>query len=758
MTTRSRVMVAGILLSMMQPCIAQDAYIPFRTNAPFTLDGALLEPEWQLTPVESTFMQQGPVAGATPTERTEVRIMYDNNFLYVGITCYDSEPDKLIRAELERDFPIGNEDGTGVTIDTYHDKLTGMDFLSNTLNARWDAQVTRDGAGLSESFNTFWDVRTQLFDFGYVTEYKIPFSSLRFEESEQVTMGIRIARLIKRKNELITWPPCDPNTEHVWTNISFAKPIVFQGLEGGHPFYISPYAIASYNEAQQLNAAGTGYEKSGSFMNRKYFVDNETLDKVISNIGLDVKYGISKNLTLDLTLNTDFAQAEVDDRIINLSKYEVNLPEKRAFFLESANALSFGFPSGNELFITRKIGNENGQIVPIVAGARITGKANGWYTGALNMQTTGLVTALDTISPHNFTVIRTRKDIDQLGSFIGGILCNRIDTDTSGRSYQSIGLDFVKRINQQLTVEGGLANTMSDLETKNFGNGIYAHVGLFQSATTGLTYQTTLDLVGSEVNPVMGYLDEQDYGGWYGKLQYQWDLKKSALLQYAYIASANGYRWKIESGDRETLQNNIILGVIFENGASIEWQPVSVKTDSLFYDWTLDAGNAVSAGTYTMYNTSMDIVLPTRSTYNISLGGSYGGFYGGDRAFAYADLQYYFSSHLNASLTYEFNDIAFDTYLATDSATAYVSNLVRLGVNYNFSTKVSLKAYIQYEDISDMTSANLRFRYNPQEGTDLYIVLNQGINNERARLDPKLPYINNQAITVKFTKTFAVKT
>ncbi|HNA57170.1 MAG TPA: DUF5916 domain-containing protein [Chitinophagales bacterium] len=758
MTTQWRLTAMCLLCTVVMQINAQDTYIPFRTSLPFSLDGALDEPDWQRTPVETAFMQQGPVAGATPTENTEVRIMYDNDYLYVGITCFDSEPDKLIRTELERDFPIGNEDGTGVTIDTYHDKLTGMDFLSNTLDARWDAQVTQDGGGLSESFNTFWDAKTKLYDFGYITEYRIPFSSLRFEETEQVTMGIRVARLIKRKNELITWPPCDPNTEHVWTNISFAKPIVFEGLQGGHPFYISPYAIASYLEFQELNAAGTAYEKQAIFMDRKFYVDNEIADKIISNIGLDVKYGISKNLTLDLTVNTDFAQAEVDDRIINLSKYEVNLPEKRTFFLESANALSFGFPSGNELFITRRIGNEHGQIVPILAGARITGKANGWLIGALNMQTTGLVTPYDTISPHNFTVLRTRKDIDKLGSFVGGIICNRIDTDTSGKSYQAIGLDIVKRITQQFTIEGGIANTMADLNAENFADGLYSHVGVFKSATSGFTYHSLLDIVGKDVNPVMGYLDEHDYGAWYPQIQYQWDLQKSDLLQYFYISADYGYRWKLSSGDRETTGGSLATGVIFENGASVEWEPLSIKKDSLFFDWELDAGNAISAGNYLMYNTILDVVLPTQSTYNISLGGTYGGFYGGDRAFAYVNLQYYISSHLNANLTYEFNDIQFDQYLDIDSATSYMSNLVRLGVNYNFSTKVSLKAYIQYEDISDMTSANLRFRYNPQEGTDLYIVLNQGLNNDRDRLDPKLPYAQSQAVTIKFTKTFAVKT
>ena len=748
--------LGAMALDIVGTANAQNPYIPYRTDQAFTLDGQLAEADWHKCVFETDFMQQGPEPGAKATERTACALMYDNDYLYVAVIAYDSEPDKMIRTELQRDFPLGNDDGNGITIDTYNDKLTGMSFVSNTLNARWDAQVTRDGAGLATSFNTFWDTRTTLNDSGYVTEYRIPFSTLRFEESEQVMMRFRVARLIKRKNELISYPPCDPATENIWSNVSFAREVVFTGLKGGHPFYVAPYVIANYYELNALNADATAYEKSVVFMNRKQFVNNEALDKIISNLGLDVKYGLSKNMTLDLTLNTDFAQAEVDDRIINLTKYEVNLPERRLFFLESANALSFGFPSGNELFITRRIGRENGEIVPIIGGARLTGKANGWLTGALNMQTMGIITETDTITPHNFTVVRTRKDIDSLGSFVGGIIAHRIDTDSSGRSFQSMGLDFVKRVNQQFTVEGGFAGTMEDLTATALDSNYYAHLGVFKSAREGLTYGTTIDFVGPGMDPVMGFLDDQNYSNAFGYMTYQWNLDEMPVLQFFNLYAEGNYRQRLESGRQETLRGAFGGGVYFENGATFELTVLEFKEDSLFFDWELDEDNAISAGNYRMYNSYVGITLPTQSTYFVAVGGSYGGFFGGLRSSANAEMQYYVNSHLNASLIYEFNDIRFEKYLTVDEQTRYVTNLVRLGLNYNFSTKVSLKAYIQFDDLSYMTSANVRFRYNPQEGTDLFIVLNEGINNDRDRLDPRLPYINSQAITAKFIKTFAL--
>jgi hypothetical protein len=731
---------------------AQAPYQPYRTEKDITLDGVVDEAEWLLTPVETDFMQEGPDPGAAPTERTEVRIIYNDTYLFVAITSFDSEPDKMIRLEMERDFPLGQDDGTAFIIDPYHNKITGLNFVANTLDARWDAQVTQDGGGLNDSYNTFWEARTYVGDFGYSTEYRIPFSSLRFEQKEEVLMGFRIARLIKRKNELITFPKCDPNTENTWTNISYAREIVFRDLKSRNPLYISPYIIANYYEENVLNAEGTAYEKNSNFMTRKHFFENETLDKIVSNIGVDAKYGLSKNLTLDLTINTDFAQAEVDDRIINLSKYEVNLPEKRSFFLESANQLSFGFPSGNELFITRRIGNENGVIVPIIGGVRLTGKVNDWQIGALNMQTKGVTSA--GISPHNFTVLRTRRDIDSLGSFVGAIVCNRVNTDTSALSNQSFGIDFVKRLNQQFTIEGGLINTLDNFEAPDLLESLYFHAGFFQSATKGFIYNATSDLVGQHLNPVMGYLDDNDYGSVKGTLKYQWNLKNSKLLNYFYISTFNKYRWKIENGGAETIADDLYTGINFKSGAAIDISIIEFKQDSLFFDWELDDRNAISAGVYQTFNTAITLVSPQQSNYTASIYTTYGGFYGGERLYVQPDITYWVNKHFNLSLTYEYNHITFEKYLDEEKNTLFESNLIRLGLVYNFTTRYSLKTYFQFDDLSQQTSTNIRFRYNPKEGTDLFIVINQGINNYRTRLDPKLPYINNQAFTVKFTKTF----
>ena len=735
-------------------CISygQEPYKPYRITDDIVLDGKLDEQVWQLTPSEDAFMQQSPQAGAAATEKTIYRIVYNDDYLYVGITCFDTEPDNLTRLALNRDYALGDDDGTGLIIDTYRDKTTGLGFLANTLDARWDATFSQDGTSSNDSYNTYWDAVTAIQPYGYSTEYRIPFSSLRFETKSEVIMGIRISRMIKRKNELITSPPCDPSTQGAWSNLSFAREVVFTNLVSRTPFYISPYAIANFNRFNILNADSTAYVAQTEFMQRKNFDDIEIVDKIISNIGIDAKYGITKNLTLDLTLNTDFAQAEVDDRIINLSKYEVNLPEKRSFFLESANNLSFGFPSGNTLFISRKIGRENGLIVPIIGGARLTGKANGWQMGALNMQTLGI--ADEGISPHNFTVLRTRKDIDSLGSFVGGIITNKINTDTSNTSNQSVGLDFVKRFNQQFTVEGGVASTLINLQANDFIDASYLHLGVFKSAVTGFTYNSTLDFLGKEIRPDMGFIDDNNYGNSRTQLTYRVRLPESSKLQYMYLISTNNYRWRFDTHKRETHAIDLWPGVQFKNGMEINFSLFEYKIDSLPFDWELDENNAIAAGTYTNWNNSLEIYSPSQSALRLALIGVYGGFYSGQKLTLMPNINYYINAHLNFSLYYEFNNINFDTYLTDTVSTQFVSNLIRWNVTYNFTTKVSLRFYVQYDDLSDLVSANLRFRYNPKEGTDLFIVYNQGTNTDVTRLDPHLPVVDNQAVTVKFIKTF----
>src|SRR5258705_2033118 len=342
---------------------AQEKYSPLRITKDIIFDGQLKEPVWLQTPVVSDFIQADPVAGNAPSERTECRFVYNDEYLYMGVKVFDSEPSKIVAKSMERDFVPGYDDGVALILDTYHDKSNGLVFAGNPAAARNDEEISEDGNFEKLSFNTFWDLETHRDSTGYEMEFLIPFSSLRFQSGDTVSMGFRLVRSVIRRNEWNIYPATNPTAFNIWNKVSLADEIVFTNLKSKKPFYLAPYMIANYSAWNTLNETGTAYEKHTEWMTWKNYSKNKTLDKIISNIGADMKYGITKNFTLDLTLNTDFAQVEADDYIVNLTRYDINLPEKRIFFLESQHFLESPINDYASIFNSRSIGIQDEQLV-----------------------------------------------------------------------------------------------------------------------------------------------------------------------------------------------------------------------------------------------------------------------------------------------------------------------------------------------------------------------------------------------------------
>ena len=730
------------------------AYHPLRITETIKLDGKLDEASWNIAPAESDFMQEDPSAGAIPSEQTEIRILYNDEFLYAGFRAFDKEPGKIVRSALERDFITDQDDNVAFIIDTYNDKSTGLVFSANTLGARFDMEISADGGSNNESFNTFWDAAGSVDSSGYTIEFRIPFSSLRFESKEKVTMGFRAIRLIKRKNEYDIFPRVDPSISDPYFKVSLAREMEFINLKSKKPFYVTPYATANYTEATVLNEHGDAYVSNSEWITRKNFVKDETADKIISNVGLDAKYGLSKNFTLDFTLNTDFAQAEVDNRIINLSKYEVNLPEKRNFFLESRNYLGFSTSSGNEFFISRKIGREKGEIVPIVSGVRVTGKSRGWQMGFLDMQTKG--DTLSEIDPHNFFVFRTRKDIDSIGSFAGGIITSRFNTSGDHTSNQTVAIDLVKKLNQYLVVVGAYGVTTTDGKFNNLHKSADYNLAIFRSARVGFSYSASSDWLGSMFNPVMGFVEENDLLVNAVSGQYVWKAKEKSRAAYKHITVILSDRYKPEIETEESRFINVETGISFKSGAQLNVIPLFYKSDLLFFDWNISEHITIPEGRYFMYSPSIYINSPQKSSLRADIFGQFLDFYGGDRITVAPGITYIFNRHLTAQAAYEMNHIRFPEKFSDNGKSLYLSHLVSLNLSVFLSSKFSVKLLSQYDNLSNSLGSNLRLRYNPREGTDLYIVYNSGMNTRLNRLDPHLPLMANQALVVKFSRTFGL--
>ena len=726
--------ICSLLILFFCNAIAQQRYKPFRITGELKLDGNLNEPEWKSSLPITDFIQVDPYPGALPTERTEVRILYNDSYLYFGFHCYDKEPDKIVRFFMDRDFELGKDDGISVQLDTYNDKNTSVLFITNALSARFDAEVSSNGANSNNNYNNFWDAVSVNDSSGYSTEFRIPFSSLRFEQKEKTVMGFRFARLIKRKNELLTYPKCDSSIQNQWKNVSHAAELEFSNLHTKKPIYLIPYVIANFEKLNKLNTNSTAYESSDVFLKRKHYSSSETVDKIISNLGVDLKYGISKNFTLNATVNTDFAQAEVDNRIINLSKYAIYLPEKRSFFLESQSLLSYSVGNYTQLFNSRRIGIEDGQAVPIIAGLRITGKQNGWGIGALNMQTADVKDK--EISAQNFSVFRWRKYYDAKGSFWGGIITNRFSTGNNSVSNQSYGLGAVNNINDKWSVGFGTAVTYDSLVNKTFDKNSFINVFLTKNVNEGFFHGMNFEHVGKNFNPAIGFNPETDYCFISLSNGKRTRINGIHSINYWSIKTELQYRWKLLSQLTETRFANIKGELDWKKGSALSLIPAEFKEDRLFESWQINDNILVPAGYYQMFTGILDYIYDESKSYTGEFLGKYGDFYGGKIFTLNPSFDYIINRFFRININYEYNQINFPMDFSESKNPVYRSNLIALNLTITQSSKFSIKLLAQYDDNSNSLGGNLRLRYNPKEGTDLYIVYNSALNVNRLDVKP----------------------
>ncbi len=743
-----------LLLVVISNCVFSQSrmYHPLRITEEVKLDGKFDEPFWQQAEVMNDFIMADPKPGSVPTEKTEFKIAYDDVNMYIAYLCFDTEADKIVHNNMERDADPDNDDAIAVLIDTYHDKSSAIGFAVSASGARFDVEFSQNGGNQNASFNTFWDVESDINDKGYFLEFRIPFSSLRFKTAETVLMGIKSTRIIKRKNEFSVFPAFDITVVDPYNKMSLAADMEFKNLKSKKPFYVIPYVIANFNEYKTLNQDGTGYVSNSEFISRKHFIKNETFDKIISNIGIDAKYGITKNFTLDLTANTDFAQAEVDNRIINLSKYEVNLPEKRNFFLESRSFLNYSMGQGTQLFISRKIGREGDLVVPIIAGARLTGKQNGMAIGALNMQTAAVDAA--GIDPQNFSVMRFRQDIDKRGSFFGGIVTNRVNTKKQDETFQTYALDYVKKVTEQWIWGWGLASTNERGIRKFYDKNVYYNLFAFHQTPQGHNGNLDFGIVEKNFNPALGFNDDNNYGRVTVGNSYRKKIKKESSLNYWNIGNAMQYKWRLNNGETETFTTRLNPFFEFRNGALIDAYAVRFTRDKIFTEWQLSNDVTIPAKSYDMFDYSIYYQSDQSKQFLYEVFLRYGDFYGGKISTAELYINYVVNKYLRIGPSYEFNHINFEDAFSATGKPVYQSNLVNVNATVTLSKVFSIKLLTQYDDLSKQLGGNLRLRYNPKEGTDLYIVYNQLQNTNRLRKNPELPVVDNQAVVVKFVKTF----
>jgi hypothetical protein len=699
-----------------------------RASGTIRIDGVLDEPAWQEAPVARNFIQNDPREGEPATFDTEVRLLYDDEALYIGVFARDDEPGRIIVNDLKKDFNTGSSDGFRVILDTFDDGRNGYQFAINPAGAKWDAQVANEGRENNANWDGIWEVRTRVDELGWYAEMMIPFRTLKFGDGDSQTWGMNFERKLRRLNEDSYWSPL-PRIYNI-ERVSLAGTAEgMRGIRPGHNIRVKPFVLGSSN-------AVTGLETVRD-----------------ADAGVDVKYGVTSGLTWDFTVNTDFSQVEADEQQVNLSRFSLFFPEKRDFFLENSGVFQFGGGGGMgggggagggggggggrqnasqdmRLFFSRRIGlSDDLHAIPILAGTRLTGRVGRYSLGVLNVQQRKLdrAEAVGDVPSTNFSALRMRRDI-LANSDVGVVLLNKSE---SGPHYNRIaGVDANFRFGF-LNVDGYAVKTFTPLISLPGSGEDFAargHVN-YQSRTWQLRAHHTA--VGERFNDEMGFVPRT---GVNNTLLFAGRIFRPEFLSRLGIRETRPH-WQMEIFTRrdglglESRYQDWHLPFNFHDGAFVE-VGLNPNVEEIRAPFTINSsrGVRVNPGRYEFDEWFLLWNSNAAAPFSFNSRLSIGDFYDGTRRGYTFGPSVRVSEHLNASVNLQVNDID----LSTGS---FVSTLVTSRVNYNFNTRMFLNALVQYNTDSRQLSSNLRFNLIHRPLSDFFLVYNEGRNDRTERVD-----------------------
>ena len=712
------------------PVLAQESWEEYQVNAVKVeqrpqIDGVLDEALWETAALIDDFTQQEPDEGAPATERTEVRVLYDGSSLFLGVRAFDSDPQGVVATEMRRDGNrILDEDNFQVILDTFMDLKSAYMFVVTPLGAQLDQQVFdeggRDRRASSNSINRDWDgvwsVATGRASDHWVAEIEIPMVTLRFPDGSPQSWGINFMRNIRRKNEQVFWAPV-PRAFSL-TRVSLAGSLRdLESLDRGHDLRITPFATGG---GRRTLDAGT--------------TDNSTE----GDIGLDVKYGLTASLNLDVTINTDFAQAEVDNERVNLTRFPLFFPEKRDFFLENSGQFTVGTPNSvgriADLFFSRRVGlTASGANVPILGGGRLTGKVGANNIAVMNLQTDDAFGQ----PGENFLVARYSRDV--LGrSQIGGIVINK--QATSGRFNRTYAADMNLALTSALTVDGFIAGTST---RGTSGDELAAHFRAGWLDQSWRIYTEYTDL-GDDFNPEVGFVPRVGIRRSKVHLEFnprpgKWGIRMmDPMWNVLYITD--------QTGRLVTRRFHHMVSTTFENGANLDinHNRYFERIDNAFSV----GGVAIDPGEYWLHTWSFSFRSNPSRRFFYRLSYSPQTFYDGNRTDLSASVGLRVTDQLATSASISRNDVEIPNG-------AFKADIASLQIDYAFSPTVSLRSLTQYNSLSEQWSTSARLRYIFRPGSDIYIVYDEVRRDTPITLDPFIEEFRDRQLLLKFTYLFS---
>jgi hypothetical protein len=706
--------------------------IPYSESRNIYIDGKLEEPIWNSLPSIDRWYQLTPSEGESPSEKTEMRLFHDGNAIYIGARLYTENISTVMTRRLERDSFTPDEDAVAVILDTLNDNRTGFGFIVTAAGIRTDIAIFEDAEMGDNSWNldwnAFWDASTYMSADGWSAEIRIPFSSLRFKSrSGQAEMGLILWRYIAHNVEFNIFPAIPNNWNLSAYKPSQAQSVEIEGIEEKHPLYIRPYVLGGLEQENILPPLETSY----------------TLDsRRKSSLGLDLKYNLTSNHVLDATLNPDFAQVEADDERINLTRFSLFFPEKRPFFQERSDLFEIRIPvGGQKLFHSRTIGIREGRTVPIIGGIRFTGRTGNWHIGLLEMQTAQTKIDNERIPSENVGVLRVMREIKNDGSFLGGMLTSR--TDFGGHYNIVAALDAdVSLAAPHAYMKLRLAQSAQP--GAPFKKSLIGAITLESRMRRGFSYAVVARHIGRDFFPGMGYLSRGNVNLLYNRLEYIWFPNTSSFIQNHGFQNKMTGIWNSETGQFETFDNTLLWAALFRSGAQVNAN-LKLMEENLFRSYFI-GDMEIEPGHYRFSYAEANFLSSSGTPFQIGIKGTAGGYFSGRQWGSEQSISWTLSSHLTLSL-----DNIFSTAAIGDQK--YRPHVARFRIDTALNRSLSVKALIQYSRDLKRMSSNLRLRFNPVEGVDLFIVYNEGIYTERSRMNPPLPLTEGRSILVKFNYT-----
>ena len=705
-----------------------------------TVDGDLSDRAWQASEVGTDFIQHEPLDGVPATEQTQVRVVFTDSTIYFGITAFDANPDAIIAKEMERDSRIYQDDSIILLLDTFHDGRNAYAFETNLNGARTDTLVTDEGRDLNLEWDGIWSVASRKTSDGWSAEVAIPISTLRFDPAAPA-WGFNVQRYIAHKREMTHWSGLPREVGVLGQVGSEVQPVHrvsmageltgLTGLAQSAQLQIKPFVVGDVGEDPRLD-----------------------LDPATEgDYGLDLKWGVTRSLALDLTWNTDFAEVEVDELQTNLTRFSLYFPEKRDFFLENAGIFDFGPPHRRfyeppvlKAFFSRRVGLDAGRQVPIDWGARLTGRMGGWDIGVLRVATADVDRDEGTLPANAFTVARLKRNVGERSS-IGAMLTEAVpDGELANRV---AGVDFVYKPGPKVIFGGFWSNSgISEEAAASPGDaasagasdtGESAYGFNFDYQGRALTVFLDAQEIEEEYDPRAGFLLRRNVRHLNPLIQWLPRIERGFIRSWFTELYVDYYE-TLDGGELESKRIDI-LPIGMRMTTEDRWRIGYVlQTENLLEPFEVSPGVVIPPGRYE-FNT-VDAAAFTNQTRLFGVRGrmSVGDFYNGTQTSGRFTFNFRISKHVKAETRWVFNDVelpqgAFDVGLYSQV------------VNFTFTPNLRLNTILQYNDLSGDLGTNIRLHWIYKPGSDLFVVYNENWMAE----DLRYRQSTHRQIAVKFT-------